>query len=124
MCSWRHRAAGGARAQSLELRGWLGPRPSVRLALMLPRDQDYGRVRRRIEAAVSQPDVTVDGVVRTFLDESADLLDISSACWHQTDPATGALVDGAEIGGAPGSLEESLVYEYRRPDVNTFAQLI
>ena len=91
---------------------------------MLPRAQDYARATRRIETAVSAPDVSVDGVVRTFLDESADLLGIASACWHKTDPATGALVDGAEIGGAPGSLEESLVYEYRRPDVNRFVDLM
>jgi DNA-binding CsgD family transcriptional regulator len=68
--------------------------------------------------------MTADGIVRSFLEQSADLLDISSACWHKTDPATGALVDGAEIGGAPGSLEESLVYEYRRPDINRFAELM
>ncbi len=91
---------------------------------MLPRDTDYARVRRRIEAAVSRPDVSAEGVVRTFLEESADLLGVSSACWHETDPATGALVGGAEIGGAPGSLEESLVYEYRRPDVNRFVDLM
>jgi DNA-binding CsgD family transcriptional regulator len=89
-----------------------------------PREQDYARARRRIETAVGRPDVTVDGIVQTFLDEAADLLEISSACWHQTDPATGALVDGAEVGGAPGSLEESLVYEYRRPDVNRFDELV
>jgi DNA-binding CsgD family transcriptional regulator len=91
---------------------------------VLPRDTDYARAAGRIETALTQPDVTVDGLVRRFLDEAADLLDISSACWHITDPATGALVDGAEIGGAPGSLEESLVYEYRRPDVNRFADLM
>ncbi len=68
--------------------------------------------------------MTADGIVQTFLGESADVLGISSACWHKTDPATGALVDGAEMGGAPGSLEESLVYEYRRPDVNRFADLM
>jgi len=51
------------------------------------------------------------------------VLAISSACWHGTDPATGSMVDGAETGSAPGSFEESLVYEYRRPDVNRFAEL-
>ena len=106
------------------MRGWPGPRASVRLAFVLPRGQDYARARRRIETAVDRPDATVDGIVQTFLEESADVLGISSACWHKTDPATGALVDGGEMGGAPGSLEESLVYEYRRPDVNRFADLI
>ncbi|MGH2894911.1 MAG: hypothetical protein ACRDPM_16835, partial [Solirubrobacteraceae bacterium] len=90
---------------------------------MLPRDSDYARARRRIEAAVGRPELSLDGIVQTFLEESADVLDISGSCWHVTDPATGALVDGAAIGGAPGSLEESLVYEYRRPDVNRFADL-
>jgi DNA-binding CsgD family transcriptional regulator len=91
---------------------------------VLPRDKDYARVRRRIEAAVDRPDATVDRIVGTFLEEAADLLAISSACWHKTDPATGALVDGAEMGDPPGSLEESLIYEYRRPDVNRFAELM
>ncbi len=91
---------------------------------MLPRHPDYARVARRIEAAVDRPDAGVDGIVETFLAEAADVLDISSACWHRTDPASGALVSGAELGGAPGSLEESLVYEYRRPDVNRFAELV
>jgi DNA-binding CsgD family transcriptional regulator len=91
---------------------------------VLPRDTDYARAIRRIETAVDRPGVTVDGIVQTFLEESADVLGISSACWHKTDPATGALVDGAEIGGPPGSLEESLVYEYRRPDVNRFDELM
>lgn len=90
---------------------------------MLPSDRDYGRARRRIEAAIEQPDATVDGIVRTFLAEAADVLAIDSSCWHRTDPSTGALVDGAELGGAPGSLEESLVFEYQRPDVNRFADL-
>jgi DNA-binding CsgD family transcriptional regulator len=90
---------------------------------VLPSGKDYDRVRRRIERAVEQPEVTPDGIVRAFLTEAADLLAISSSCWHRTDPATGALVDGAELGGAPGSLGESLVFEYQRPDINRFADL-
>ena len=88
-----------------------------------PRDRDYARATRRIETAVSRPELTPDEIVRSFLEESAELLGTSSSCWHATDPGTGALVDGAEAGGAPGSLAESLVYEYRRPDVNRFAEL-
>jgi DNA-binding CsgD family transcriptional regulator len=91
---------------------------------VLPRDQDYARVTRLIETAVDRPDASVEGIVEIFLAEAADVLDISSACWHRTDPATGALVSGGELGGAPGSLVESLVYEYRRPDVNRFAELV
>jgi DNA-binding CsgD family transcriptional regulator len=90
---------------------------------VLPRDKDYARAKRSIEVAVSNPGLSADGIVRSFLEEAADVLGISSSCWHTTDPTTGALVDGAETGGAPGSLEESLVYEYRRPDVNRFAEL-
>ena len=90
---------------------------------MLPRDKDYAQARRRIEAALAEPGLSPDDIVRTFLAESADVLGTSSSCWHATDPASGALVDGAEAGGAPGSLEESLIYEYRRPDVNRFVDL-
>ena len=90
---------------------------------MLPRDQDYARARRRIETALGRPELTLDGVVQTVLEETADVLGVTSACWHKTDPTVGALVDGAQVGGAPGSLEQSLVYEYRRPDVNRFVEL-
>ena len=90
---------------------------------MLPRDKDYAQARRRIEAALAEPGLSPDDIVRTFLEESAGVLGTSSSCWHATDPASGALVDGAEAGGAPGSLEESLIYEYRRPDVNRFVDL-
>jgi DNA-binding CsgD family transcriptional regulator len=91
---------------------------------VLPHDKDYAQAGRRIEAAVTQPGLSPDDIVRTFLEESAGVLGTSSSCWHATDPASGALVDGAEAGGAPGSLAESLVYEYRRPDVNRFADLM
>ena len=90
---------------------------------MLPRDQDYARARRRLETALGRPELTLDGVVQTVLEETADVLGVTSACWHKTDPTVGALVDGAQVGGAPGSLEQSLVYEYRRPDVNRFVEL-
>jgi hypothetical protein len=90
---------------------------------VLPRDSDYARARRRIETALAEPHATAHAVVRTVLAESADVLAIHSSCWHGTDPATGSLLDGAERGDAPGSYEESLVYEYRRPDVNRFADL-
>ena len=90
---------------------------------MLPRDKDYAQARRRIEAAVAEPGLSPDGIVRAFLEESAAVLGTSSSCWHATDPSSGALVDGSVAGGAPGSLAESLVYEYRRPDVNRFADL-
>ena len=81
-------------------------------------------MKRRIESALERPVTGVDPIIQTFLSEAADVLEISSACWHRTDPASGALVDGAETGGAPGSLEQSLVYEYRRPDVNRFDDLV
>jgi DNA-binding CsgD family transcriptional regulator len=90
---------------------------------VLPRDRDYAKAKRRIESATGRAGLTPDGIVRAFLEESADLLGVSSACWHATDPTTGSLVDGAEAGGAPGSLTQSLDYEYHRPDVNRFADL-
>ena len=90
---------------------------------MLPSGKDYARVARRIEGALDAPAGTPHAVVTTLLDQSADVLAISSACWHGTDPATGSMVDGAAMGSAPGSFEESLVFEYQRPDVNRFADL-
>jgi DNA-binding CsgD family transcriptional regulator len=90
---------------------------------VLPRDSDYARARRRIETALEQHHANAHAVVKTFLAEAADVLAIHSSCWHGTDPASGALLDGAEAGDAPGSYQESLVYEYRRPDVNRFAEL-
>ncbi|MGZ4274438.1 MAG: helix-turn-helix transcriptional regulator [Solirubrobacteraceae bacterium] len=90
---------------------------------MLPTDKDYACTRRRIETALDEPHPSAHALVETFLTEAADVLAISSSCWHGTDPASGSLVDGAERGDAPGSFEESLVYEYRRPDVNRFVDL-
>jgi DNA-binding CsgD family transcriptional regulator len=90
---------------------------------VLPRDRDYAQARRRIEAAIAQPGLSPDDILRSFWEESAGVLGAASCCWHATDPTTGALVDGAEAGGAPGSLTESLDYEYHRPDVNRFADL-
>jgi DNA-binding CsgD family transcriptional regulator len=90
---------------------------------VLPPDKDYARARRRIETALEQPHANAHAIVETFLAESADLLAIRSSCWHGTDPASGSMLDGATAGEAPGSFEESLVYEYRRPDVNRFADL-
>jgi DNA-binding CsgD family transcriptional regulator len=90
---------------------------------VLPSGKDYARARRRIEGVLEAPAATPHAVIRTLLEESADVLAASSACWHGTDPATGSMVDGAATGSAPGSFEESLVYEYERPDVNRFADL-
>jgi DNA-binding CsgD family transcriptional regulator len=90
---------------------------------VLPSANDYARVARRLEAAFKEPQASAHAVVETLLEESADVLATSSACWHGMDPSSGSMVDGAERGGAPGSFEESLVYEYRRPDVNRFAEL-
>jgi DNA-binding CsgD family transcriptional regulator len=90
---------------------------------VLPSNKDYARARRRIETALEQPHADAHAIVETFLAESADLLAIRSSCWHGTDPASGSMLDGATAGEAPGSFEESLVYEYRRPDVNRFADL-
>ena len=90
---------------------------------MLPRDSDYAHAKRRIEAALEQPHASAHAIVQTILAESADVLAIHSSCWHGTDPASGSLLDGAELGDPPGSFEESLDYEYRRPDINRFVNL-
>jgi DNA-binding CsgD family transcriptional regulator len=90
---------------------------------MLPREKDYARVKRRLELASERPAAEPDAVIRSFVDTTADVLDIQSACWHPTDPGLGSPLTGGEVGGAPGSLEEALQYEYRRRDVNSFNEL-
>ena len=90
---------------------------------MLPRAWDYERVTRRIEAALGQPDVGADGAIEAILDASADVLGITGSCWHRTDPASGLPIAHAMLGEPAGSLEESLIYEFRRPDLNRFEEL-
>jgi DNA-binding CsgD family transcriptional regulator len=90
---------------------------------VLPSAKDYDRVARRIDAALEEPLPSAHAVVENLLEQTADVLATASACWHGIDPSSGSMVDGAERGSAPGSFEESLIYEYRRPDVNLFADL-
>jgi DNA-binding CsgD family transcriptional regulator len=91
---------------------------------VLPKRGDYGRAKRRLEAALEPVPDSADGVVETFLTSVADVLDLHSSCWHQSDPATGSPVYGAVLSEPPGSFMESMQYEFRRRDVNTFADLI
>jgi DNA-binding CsgD family transcriptional regulator len=51
------------------------------------------------------------------------VLSISGSCWHRTDPASGLPIASAMLGEPAGSLEESLIYEFRRPDLNRFEDL-
>jgi DNA-binding CsgD family transcriptional regulator len=88
-----------------------------------PRDKDYARVARRIEAALDRTPQTPDAVIATALEASADLLAITGSCWHHSDPATGLPVTCGALGTPPGSFEESLVYEFQRPDVSLFREL-
>ena len=93
------------------------------MAAMLPRARDYERVTRRIAAALDRPRNDADDAIAAILDASADVLAISGACWHRTDPASGLPIAHAMLGEPAGSLEESLIYEYRRPDLNRFEEL-
>ena len=72
---------------------------------------------------MDQPDVGADGAIETILDAAADVLGITGSCWHRTDPASGLPIASAMLGEPAGSLEESLIYEFRRPDLNRFEEL-
>jgi DNA-binding CsgD family transcriptional regulator len=93
------------------------------MAAMLPRARDYERVRRRIEVALDQPRDGADDAIEAILDAAADVLSITGSCWHRTDPASGLPIAHAMLGEPAGSLEESLIYEFRRPDLNRFDDL-
>lgn len=90
---------------------------------MLPKPGDYGRAKRRLEAALEPVPDSTDAVVESFLTSISDLLDLHSSCWHESDPASGSPVYGAVLCEPPGSFMESMQYEFRRRDVNTFADL-
>jgi DNA-binding CsgD family transcriptional regulator len=88
-----------------------------------PRAKDYNRVARRIELALDQPPPSAGGAIETILHASADVLGITGSCWHHTDPSSGLPTTNSMLGEPPGSLEESLIYEFRRPDINRFDEL-
>jgi DNA-binding CsgD family transcriptional regulator len=90
---------------------------------MGPRARDYERAARRLEAALEPPAASPHRVIETFLTATWDLLGVTSACWHQTDPSSGLPVSSSVAGEPPGSLEWSLEFEYARPDVSRFADL-
>ncbi len=90
---------------------------------MLPRERDYARAARRVLAALEDTEPRGDAVIERFLEATADVLGITSSCWHLTDPASGTPVSNSAVGDPPGSFGESIDYEFRRPDVNTFPQL-
>lgn len=90
---------------------------------MLPSAKDYRQVTRKIETALEPPDSTPSQPIETILDAAADLLAITGSCWHHTDPASGIPIANAALGAPAGTLEWSLDYEFRRPDVNRFEEL-
>jgi DNA-binding CsgD family transcriptional regulator len=51
------------------------------------------------------------------------VMDVESACFHLSDPLTGLPVSGGGDGDAPGSLEESLHFEFEREDVSRFSEI-
>ncbi|HET6865601.1 MAG TPA: hypothetical protein VFH80_06745, partial [Solirubrobacteraceae bacterium] len=90
---------------------------------MLPSTKDYRRVKRRIDAALERQIETADEPIETILDAAADLLGITGSCWHHTDPGSGLPIASAMLGAPAGTLEWSLEYEFRRPDVSRFEEL-
>jgi DNA-binding CsgD family transcriptional regulator len=90
------------------------------MAAVLPSAKDYRRVRHQVERALHQ---TAGEPIETILDATADLLGVTGSCWHHTDPGSGLPIASAMLGAPAGSLEWSLEYEFRRPDVNRFDEL-
>jgi DNA-binding CsgD family transcriptional regulator len=90
---------------------------------VVPADKDYARAQRALERVLDHPFGDPDEVLQAFLEVSAGLLDVTSACWHRTDPVTGSPVSFGAIAEPPGSFLESMEYEFRRPDFNRFADL-
>ena len=92
--------------------------------LVLPRARDYASAKRAFGRALERerPD-SVNAVIEAFIETASGVLAITSSCWHDTDPVSGAPVTVEALGDPPGSLEEALEYEFRRPDVNTFSDL-
>jgi DNA-binding CsgD family transcriptional regulator len=101
----------------------VGDRDAARIDLVLPRARDYNGVGRQIEVAFARPGLGGDEAIETILDASADLLGITGSCWHLTDPSSGLPIASAMLGDPAGSFEESLIYEFRRPDLNRFDEL-
>lgn len=88
-----------------------------------PHTREYARATARVEEILEQRTATADEVIEAFVSATWDLLGLTSACWHHTDPASGLPVSSSVAGDPPGSLEWSLQYEYARPDVGRFAEL-
>jgi DNA-binding CsgD family transcriptional regulator len=51
------------------------------------------------------------------------VLDVSSACFQTSDPLTGFPVTHGEVGSPPGSLGESLHFEFDREDVSRYSDV-
>jgi DNA-binding CsgD family transcriptional regulator len=88
-----------------------------------PSRKEYDRAKRRALSVLEQPPASADAAVETFLAATADVLDTVGSCWHHTDPSSGQPVTLAAAGDPAGSFQESLQYEFRRPDVGRFAEL-
>jgi DNA-binding CsgD family transcriptional regulator len=88
-----------------------------------PLAKDYASARRAFERAQDRGVDSVDALIEAFIEATAGVLAVTSSCWHDTDPVTGAPLSAAALGDPPGSLEEALDYEFRRPDVSTFRDL-
>jgi DNA-binding CsgD family transcriptional regulator len=90
---------------------------------MLPKAGDYRRVKRQIETALGRQGSCPGEPIEMILDAAADLLGITGSCWHHTDPGSGLPIASAMLGAPAGTLEWSIDYEFRRPDVNRFEDL-
>jgi DNA-binding CsgD family transcriptional regulator len=122
MCSWALCHRGSARPAIPRFQGLFARHTVCDTGRVLPRDKDYARAARRVETLLEAPQ-TADEAIEATLEASIDLLAIIGSCWHQSDPATGMPMTSGMLGEPAGSFEESLVYEFERPDVSLFRDL-
>jgi DNA-binding CsgD family transcriptional regulator len=84
------------------------------------------RLARRLTATVvraCEADAEPAEVCDALLGAFAATIELSGACFHTADPASGIPTAAIRFGAPPGDFARSIEFEYRRPDVMTFADL-
>ncbi|HZQ82706.1 MAG TPA: helix-turn-helix transcriptional regulator [Gaiellaceae bacterium] len=64
-----------------------------------------------------------DEIATALLEAFLVCLDADGGCVHLTDPASGVPIGGSSLGETAGSFEQSIDFEYRRPDALRFRDL-
>jgi DNA-binding CsgD family transcriptional regulator len=85
------------------------------------------RAHRRAESAAARACTTAAdtaALAAALVDALAAVADVQGACFHTADPATGVPTSSIRTGSPPGDFERSLEFEYRRPDVASWAELV